>query len=271
MNSERSEIVGLIPAAGFANRISPIPCSKEIYPVGFYKADDQINFRPRVISAYLFDRMRDAGAEKCFMIIRKGKWDIPQYYGTGEDIGLPISFVVSEPTKGASFTIDKAYPFIKNKRIFFGFPDIYFEPKDAYLKLLNRLAETESDVVLGLFHAENPQKVDMVDVDSNGRILEITIKPEVTGLTFTWIIAVWNPEFTEFLHSSLNRNELCESIHKSNDNRATVKEMHLGHIFQNAIDNGLTINSILFENHRYLDIGTPDDLIKAVDQFSRVT
>jgi glucose-1-phosphate thymidylyltransferase len=29
------EIIGLIPAGGVAERLSPLPCSKEIYPIGF--------------------------------------------------------------------------------------------------------------------------------------------------------------------------------------------------------------------------------------------
>jgi len=29
------EVVGIIPASGRATRIAPLPCSKELYPVGF--------------------------------------------------------------------------------------------------------------------------------------------------------------------------------------------------------------------------------------------
>jgi glucose-1-phosphate thymidylyltransferase len=269
MKSDYSEIVGLIPAAGYANRISPLPCSKEIYPVGFYNIDKTKYDSPKVISAYLLERMKYGGADMSYMIIRKGKWDIPQYYGNGDHIRMPLSYIVVGPTKGASFTIDKAYPFVKNKKILFGFPDIYFEPEDAYLKLLHRLTETGSDVVLGLFHAENPKKVDMVDIDSEGNILEISIKPEVTELKYTWIIGVWNPVFTNFIHSFLKSYETKERMLKSKKQRASKKEMHIGQALQGAIDKGFKINSVLFENHSYLDIGTTDDLKKAILQFNR--
>ncbi|MEO1560926.1 MAG: dTDP-glucose pyrophosphorylase, partial [Cyanobacteria bacterium J06632_19] len=33
-------VIGLIPAGGKATRISPLPLSKELYPVGFRDDDD---------------------------------------------------------------------------------------------------------------------------------------------------------------------------------------------------------------------------------------
>lgn len=35
---DHQDMVGLIPAAGNATRLQPLPCSKEIFPVGFHRA-----------------------------------------------------------------------------------------------------------------------------------------------------------------------------------------------------------------------------------------
>ena len=64
------EVIGLIPAAGRASRISPLPCSKELYPVGFRTVDNDKNHRPKVISHYLLEQMRVANVKKAYIIIR---------------------------------------------------------------------------------------------------------------------------------------------------------------------------------------------------------
>ena len=56
-----------------------------------------------------------------------------------------------------------------------GFPDILFEPDDAFRQLLAYQAAKETDVVLGLFPCDQPQKADMVilaeDVEGEARAL----------------------------------------------------------------------------------------------------
>ncbi len=36
---KESDVIGLIPAGGQAKRLSPLPCSKELYPIGFGRTD----------------------------------------------------------------------------------------------------------------------------------------------------------------------------------------------------------------------------------------
>jgi dTDP-glucose pyrophosphorylase len=40
-------------------------------------------------------------------------------------------------------------------------------------------------------------------------------------------------------------------------------EVHLGHAVQQAIDHGLTVQSVTFPDGGYIDIGTPDALARA--------
>jgi hypothetical protein len=46
---------------------------------------------------------------------------------------------------------DRAYPFVNNETVMFGFQDILFHPDDAIRCLLVHLNESRSDIVLGLF------------------------------------------------------------------------------------------------------------------------
>ena len=42
------------------------------------------------------------------------------------------------------------------------------------------------------------------------------------------------------------------------------KEFYVGHVLQEAINAGMSIDSIAFENGKYIDIGTPEDLHRAI-------
>jgi len=251
------EVIGLIPAAGTASRIAPLPCSKELYPVGFRSVNGGNEIRPKVVTHYLLEKMRLANITKVFVILREEKWDIPRYFGDGQMLDMNIAYLMMDLPYGAPFTLDQAYPFVKDALVALGFPDIIFEPDDAYNKILLKQAETNADIVLGLFPASNPHKTDMVELDENGKVRALHIKPEHTQLTYTWQIAVWTPAFTDYLHNYV-------SDRKESDNLEHQKELFVGDVIQAAIEDKIRIDSVLFKDGKCLDIGTPEDLMKAL-------
>ena len=257
------EYTAIVPAAGYARRLAALPCSKEIYPVGIDMDEKTGSHTPIVVSTSLLSHVRDAGVRQVYFIIRKGKWDIPQYFGTGEDHNLHIAYLVTGPTPGTPFTADLAYPFVKGKRILFGFPDIIIKASNPFQTLMDKMDETGWDIVLGLFEADKPEKADMVEMDETGLIRTIVIKPEKTALTYTWLLAVWNPAFTEFLHTGIS------ALQGNAGNSANIStspgkpELFIGDFIQKAINSGLKVGSVCFPGAIYLDIGTPDDLKKA--------
>jgi glucose-1-phosphate thymidylyltransferase len=111
------EIVGLIPAAGKAERIQPLPCSKELIPTGFYASVEKRRPRVRVAMSHLLESLRCAGVKKAFVVLRKGKWDIPNYFGCGKACGPQLAYIITEVLVGVPYTIDQAYPFIKDCQV----------------------------------------------------------------------------------------------------------------------------------------------------------
>ena len=266
-------VIGLIPAGGKATRISPLPLSKELYPVGFRGDDDieinnqsnnqnsnQNHLRPKVVSHYLLERMQLAGIDKAYFILRGGKWDIPAYFGDGEMLAMSLGYLIMGLPYGVPFTLDSAYPFVKDAVVALGFPDILFEPQDAFIQILKRLESNNADVVLGLFPTDKPQKAGMVDFDDTGKVRSIIEKPPQSDLRFMWGIAVWKPQFTEFLH------EYLVAV-KEDINLPNLPEIPIGNVIQAAISKGLQVEAEAFADGSYLDIGTPDDLVKAVRGF----
>jgi glucose-1-phosphate thymidylyltransferase len=223
-------------------------------PAGLHRLSDG-SARVRVVSHYLVERMRCGGIARAFFILRKGKWDIPEYYGAGESFGLDVGYLIARLPYGAAYSIDQAYAFIRGARVALGFPDILVEPEDVYLQALARLEASQSDIVLGLYRAR-PTSSDLVSIDGMGRVIELVIRPRQTPLTLTWIMAVWGPRFTEFLHEYLAVPRTSAQV----PGAPLPEELTIGHVIQAAIREGLTTHSITFPCSNYLDIGTPDGL-----------
>ena len=253
-NTQTSELIGLIPAGGLATRISPLPCSKELYPIGLQEFRGEQGLRPKVVCHYLLEKMKLAGVAKAYIVLREGKWDIPSYFRNGAIVDMHISYLVLSLPFGTPFTIDEAYPFVRQSVVAFGFPDMLFRPDDAFVQLRSRLDSSGASVLLGLFPAQEPNKVDMVDI-KDGRVLQIIVKPSSTNLIYTWGIALWTPVFTEFMHDFVN-------VRKARS--ATQPEINVGIVIQAAIEAGIEVEAIPVSSEPYLDIGTSEGLAIAL-------
>ena len=254
------EIIGLVPAAGQATRLSPLPFSKELFPVTLEQANVDSEPLPKLVSNYIFNKFHLGGAQKVYVVIRDGKWDIPGYYGSGSRIGLNLAYLVVSESPGVPYTVDYAYPFIKDAMVLFGYPDILFRPRDAYHQLVTRLLSINADVVIGVFDLFPGQLTDRVEVGKDGNINAINVRSTSRDSSPGWIIAAWKPIFTNFLHQHLK---------KRMQNLAQIKqlpEMFLGHVFQTAIIEGIKFNSIHFHDKNFWDIGTPKGLQKALEE-----
>lgn len=248
------EVIGLIPAGGQGLRIGSLPCSKEIYPIGYDHSRDGF---PKAVCQYLLEKMRAAGVKNVYIVLREGKWDIPAYLRDGKMLDLNLAYLIMDAPFGVPFTIGQAFPFVQQAIVAFGFPDIFFNPHDTFVRLLDRLSHNDCDVVLGLFPADRPHKTDMVDVDPSGRVENIVIKPGKTNLELTWCVAVWTPVFTKFMHRHVKAVEPFA---------AQQKELFLGEVIQAAVNEGLRVEGVKVSDEPFIDIGTPDDLHRAAQK-----
>lgn len=252
----KRSIAGIIPAAGLGSKLGQIPFSKELYPIGF-KADGS----SKVVSEYLLELMRQGGAEQVYFILRSGKWDIPGYYGDGSKYNMAIAYLLMNRPYGTPFSVDQSYTFVKDKTIVFGFPDILVEPRNVFVKVLEKQQETDAAIVLGLFEVAHPHKWDMVETDEAGNVKAILPKPENSELKQAWCIAVWSPEFTAFMHRYLQQIEPRFVT-------GELTEIPLGTVMQAAIDAGLEVQSVYFPEGSCLDMGTPEDLKLAIRKYT---
>jgi glucose-1-phosphate thymidylyltransferase len=257
------EVVGVVPAAGWGNRLGPLPFSKEMYPVGFSRTQDSPNIRPKFVCQYLLERLRLAGITKTFVVLRNGKWDIPSFFQDGHALGMNLAYLIMRIPFGVPYTVDQAYCFVKEAVVALGFPDIIFQPSDAFSKLLIKQQNTRADIVLGLSSVDEPQKWDMVDLTTDGKIRRFYIKHPRTDLHYAWFIAVWTPVFSDFMHQYLiDRQAQTQRQDNSGNLQMLPLELYMGDVFQAAIDADLSIEYVIFPEGNCIDIGTPENLVR---------
>lgn len=239
-----SEYVALLPAAGIGSRLPNRHGSKELLRYGGGR-DDGVPVISHVLGC-----MGLSGISDVIVVLRDEKQDIFEYLTSSEWKHFKFAFEFTPGTSGVPETVALGLGGIRTRNVVFGFPDILFEPRNAFVKLMERLENSPADVVLGLFPTGNPSKMDMVATDESGHVTEIEIKPDATTLELTWILAAWKPSFSEYLSANHDGD-------------------HLGHVFQRAAADGLQIDSVPFPEGRSLDIGTPGDLDRAKTWLNR--
>jgi glucose-1-phosphate thymidylyltransferase len=263
------DLVGVVPAAGTASRLGPLPCSKELLPIEFQDKEKKRRSQLKVVSHYLLEKMRRANISRVFIILSKGKWDIPAYFGDGKALDMNLAYLTIDWSYGVPYTLDQGYPFVRNNLVALGFPDVLLKPQDSFIRLLNKQMETNSDVVLGLYPTDQPHKMDLVDLKKNGRIKAISVKPSkfsITKLRYAWQTAVWKPAFTEYLHTFVAEHKKRICANSAIKAKKHERELFMGNVLQAAIKDKFNINSVVFPEGDCLDIGTPEDLVKTLQK-----
>jgi glucose-1-phosphate thymidylyltransferase len=244
-------LVGLVPAAGRAARLGELPWSKEILPVAVGTVG---HARFQTPAGRLLRQLALVGVSRAFVVLDENKWDIARCLGDGRGLGLDLAYLTIRRSPSTPATVDRAFEHVRQATVAFGFPDILLRPDDTFSGLLARLEATGADVVLGLFPADRPERVDMVELDDSGRVRRILVKPERTELDFAWLTAVWTPAFTTYLHDFLARGSAA----------GPERELYVGDVLQAAADDGLHIAGVTFPDAAFRDVGTPDDLLRAL-------
>jgi len=255
-----SDIVGIIPAAGKGRRLAPYPLPKELFPVGhqWVEIEGKLQQRPKVISQYLIEAMVQARLSRLFIVLGPGKLDIVEYYRNGEAYGVPFAYVFQSQPAGMPYALDLVTPWLKgDELILMGMPDTIVEPRDVFRRLVDAHQAWEADLTLGLFPTDRPQKFGMIGLNADNDVIAHVDKPRQTDLKWLWGITCWGPRFTTLMHEALQ-------THGAELAAQHGREVILGDIFDLALATGLRVKGLPFEDGRYIDIGTYDDLRQAV-------
>ena len=162
-------LAGIIPAAGYAERLQPLDCSKEVYPI-----------RGRPAMDYLIERMRAAGCRDVRVVTRPEKLDVvrnAQLQQTTVIEGRP-------PSLAASVRLGLA-GLAEGDVVLLGFPDTVWEPRDGFVRLIAAV-ERGWDAALGLFPVADPETCDAVVCDDQGRVVAIEARSARPSTNLIW-------------------------------------------------------------------------------------
>jgi len=160
--------VGIVPAAGHARRLQPLPCSKEMILV-----------EGRPVIDRLLERMDAASCSEIRVVTRPDKPDVAEHARTrGATIVFARPATVSASLMAGLDGVGAETPVI------FGFPDTLWDPVDGFVELLAALAAGAA-VALGIFRAESPRRSDVVTME-NEYVTSIHVKPDEPPSELVW-------------------------------------------------------------------------------------
>jgi len=243
------ELIGLIPAAGRGLRLG-LPYPKELYPI----IRDNL-YKP--VSQFVLENLTVAGVKHIVFVINETKHQLIGYFGDGSRFGCNISYVVQEwrvegnrsTSPGLACALDAAYHLLRGRTVLFGMADTIMTPNTVFRQILDGRRE-DDDVLLGLYHTEQPEKFGMVELDREGLVRRIVDKPARTDLECMWGCIVWRPRFTEHLHTCITKRETTD----------------FARVMNTAIESGQRFRGIRIEG-TYADLGTYEEIMALERQF----
>lgn len=162
-------MVGVVPAAGRAERLPSLKGSKEALIV-----------RGRPLLEHLVERMRRAPCSELRVVTRPEKEDVIRLA-----VGLGARVIERRPRTVAASILLGLDGLAAEDIALVGFPDTLWEPVDGYARLLRRL-RPPADVVLGLFEFAEPERSDVVEPAPAGVVRRVRSRPTRPSSNLVW-------------------------------------------------------------------------------------
>ncbi len=160
---------GLIPAAGRGTRLEPITLAipKELLMVG-----------DKAIIEYVIDAMKQVGITEITIVVGWRKHAILDYLGSGERLGVTLTYVVQEKQNGLAKAVYAGKHANKDETFLVVLGDDFFHPKTFLKDIISFHNEKNADATIGVAQVEDSSRHGMIKPGKNNIIEGIVEKPK---------------------------------------------------------------------------------------------
>jgi UDP-N-acetylglucosamine diphosphorylase / glucose-1-phosphate thymidylyltransferase / UDP-N-acetylgalactosamine diphosphorylase / glucosamine-1-phosphate N-acetyltransferase / galactosamine-1-phosphate N-acetyltransferase len=159
---------GLIPAAGMGTRLEPITLAipKELLMIG-----------DKAVIEHVIDAMKEVGVTDITVVVGWRKHAILDYLGSGERLGVKISYVVQDKRNGLAKAVSAGEHVINDESFLVVLGDDFFYPKTFLKEILEFHKKNNADATIGVAKVEDVTRHGIIKPGDNNKIVDIIEKP----------------------------------------------------------------------------------------------
>jgi len=231
---------GIILHGGHGTRLRPLTHTgpKQLLPIA-----------NKPMSQYCIESIREAGITDIAIIIGGlGANKVREYYGSGENFGVNITYIEQDKPRGIAHAIRLCKEFVNNEKFLVFLGDNIIQK--SIIDFVKNFEKSDHDATVLLCEVDNPSRFGIANVE-NQKIVKITEKPKkpTSNLAVTGIYLLTPLIF-----------EIIDNLKPSWRNELEITD---------ALDNLLKQNNnIGYETitDYWKDTGTPEDILNANKQ-----
>jgi glucose-1-phosphate thymidylyltransferase long form len=234
---------GLIPAAGMGTRLEPITLAipKELLMVG-----------DKAIIEYVIDAMKMVGITEITIVVGWRKHAILDYLGSGERLGVKLTYVVQDKRDGLGKAVFSGEHIIGKEPFLVVLGDNFFYPKTFLKDILSFHNEVNADATIGVAEVEDPTRHGMIKPGENNKIIDIVEKPSVDDA----------PSNLGCIGIYIFNSDIFDAIKETKP--GYYNEIHLTDAIKILLEEG---KEVFYKEivGKHIDVGTLKDLRRAND------
>ena len=236
----------IILAAGKGARLMPLTLAipKEMIRVG-----------TKPVIEHAINVLKAGGIEEILVVVGRKKEAILDYLGSGERLGVDISYRIQEELKGTAHAVYQGKDFVGNEDFVVIYGDNYLKPYEVMEKIVRFHEEKEADATLVLHPVKDPRRFGIVKIDAD-KVLGIIEKPTLQEAELYKTEDVY-PSIAGLL---VLKPSIFDYIKKTKPGKED--EIWLTDSIKLMMEAGHKIYGYLFKGARF-DIGTFESLLEA--------
>jgi glucose-1-phosphate thymidylyltransferase long form len=232
---------GVIPAAGRGTRLEPVTLAipKELLIVG-----------DKAIIEYVIEAMKSVGVTDISIVVGWRKHAILDYLGSGERLGVKLTYVVQDNRTGLAKAVLTAEHVIGEEPFLVILGDNFFYPQAFLKEILAFHIAKKADATIGVAEIEDTTRHGIIRPGPDNRILDMVEKPQPKDA----------PSNLGIIGVYLFSSSIFKAIKKIKP--GVNNEYQLTDAIKMMIDTGSQVYYSKI-NGTHIDIGTLNDLKKA--------